>query len=174
MDIRILTPAQAAPFADQLMEMLRAGDAEFFPPLSTRGSTTQAAFGGQTNEDGILQYFRQMQTQPLMVATEGDTLCAFVSFIENYQNAEIGAALLPNIYLSTLIVSPACRGQGLTKRMYAALFEQFADRHICTRTWSTNTPHIRILDTFGFETLCVLENHRAPGVHTVYFHRPIQ
>jgi len=77
---------------------------------------------------------------------------------------------LPNIYLSTLILSTESRGKGVTKKLYAHLFnELYPDKSIFTRTWSTNLAHIKILDYFSFEEIARLENDRGNGIDTVYF-----
>ena len=168
MELRILTEAEQVAFGSQILEMLTASDKEFVPPLSARSSTTQQVLsGGEGSPEGILQYYNQLQTQKVMAAVEGDTLLAFVSYIENYENDTV--VQLPNIYLSTLVMRPEARGKGLTKRLYAQLFAAYAPAPVFTRTWSTNTPHLRILDYFGFETIKVLPDHRGKGIDTVYF-----
>lgn len=170
MDIRILTPKEQTLYYDEIYEMLVMSDDEFVPPLSARSSTTQKDLTSCTrSEDGILLYFEELKKQRIMVAAEDGVLFAFVSFRENFSNAQIPEMLLPNIYLSTLIARPQARGRGLTKSMYSLLFETFRDRNICTRTWSTNIAHISILSKFGFETLCTLPDDRGPGIDTVYF-----
>lgn len=170
MDIRILKSDEMKRYEPQLFSLLSAADDEFVPPLSTRFSTTQKSLaGGEKSKDGIRAYFDQMKTQSIMVAEEDGQVYGFVSFKENYVNDQITNAHLPNIYLSTLVVSPAARGKGLTKQIYATLFAHYADRFVCTRTWSTNAAHIRILDHFGFTTLCTIPNDRGTGIDTVYF-----
>ena len=76
---------------------------------------------------------------------------------------------MPNIYISTLLVTPCGRGQGLTRKMYEFLFNEYKNANVFTRTWSTNEAHIKILLGFGFETIKVLENDRGNGIDTVYF-----
>lgn len=170
MEIKILSKEQHEKYYDEILKLLIAGDEEFVPPLSARSSTTQAKFvGGERSKDGILSYFEEMKKQRILVATEEDKLIAFVSYKENFTNDKIGVADLPNIYLSTLIVSPEGRGHGLTQKMYDILFDTYKDRNIFTRTWSTNAAHIRILSKFDFKTLCVLKNDRGIGIDTVYF-----
>ena len=170
MQLQLLTPAQIKQYETMLFRLLSDADDEFLPPLSARSSTTQNALsGGEKSIDGVTAYFEQMKQQQIFAAIEKGQLHGFVSFKENYTNDAIPPEHLPNIYLSTLVVSPAARGKGLTKRMYGALFEQFADRAVLTRTWSTNAAHIRILDSFGFETLCTIPNDRGNGIDTIYF-----
>lgn len=174
MEIKLLSPAAQAQFDNEILNMLTAGENEFFPPLSARSSTTQATFSGSAKSaNGIKRYFEEMKKQRLLVAVENGVLLGFVSFKENYTTDVIGAKHLPNIYISTLLVSPSARGKGLTRQMYTALFKLYADRNIFTRTWSSNTAHIHILAKFGFKTLCTLKDDRGPGIDTVYFIRSV-
>ena len=170
MELKILTIQEQTFFGPQILEMLAESDKEFVPPLSSRSSTTQQDLSsGGVCPEGVLQYYNQLQTQKVMAAVEGDRLLTFVSYIENYVSGPITQADTPNIYLSTLVMRPEARGKGLTKKLYAYLFDAYRPAPIFTRTWSTNIPHIRILDYFGFETLQVLPDHRGPGIDTVYF-----
>ncbi len=175
MKIELIPTAEQHRFYDQILEMMYAADDEFYPPLSARSSTTQKDLSkSEKSDDGILQYFEQLKSQRFMVAYEDERLLAFVSYKENYTNEHIGADGLPNIYLSTLIVRPEGRGRGLTTTMYGNLFTAYENANVFTRTWSTNVPHIKILDKFGFEVIEVLKNDRGEGMDTVYFKRKAQ
>lgn len=170
MELKILDREEQTFFGPQIFEMLTASDREFVPPLSSRNSTTQQELSsGDSCPDGIRQYYTQLQTQKVMAAIEGERLLAFVSYIENYVSGPITEADTPNIYLSTLVMRPEARGKGLTKKLYARLFDAYKPNPVFTRTWSTNVPHLRILDGFGFTTIKTLKDHRGPGVDTVYF-----
>lgn len=156
-------------------EMLRAADEEFVPPLSCRNSSTQQKlFGNSKNCDGIQLYFEQLKSQRFAVAFEDNELIAFVSYKENYNCDEIPPNELPNIYISTLIVSPKARGKGVTKALYNKLFSEYENVNIFTRTWSTNIAHIKILERYGFVTVKVLKNHRGNGIDTIYFKKSPQ
>ena len=175
MEIQILTAAQQDEYDEEILEMLIRGDAEFVPPLSARSSTTQSLLTGTTNAGGgVLNYFKGLKKQRILVATAEGKLLGFVSFKENFVNDKIGSESLPNIYISTLLVAPEGRGQGLTRKMYAFLFAAYENANVCTRTWSTNEAHIKILSKFGFETVSVLENDRGNGIDTIYFQKSIQ
>lgn len=170
MELKILTRPEQEALGPQILEMLTASDREFVPPLSARSSTTQQNLSaGEGSPEGIRQYYDQLQTQKVMAALEGERLLAFVSYIENYTGGPVEQADTPNIYLSTLVMRPEARGKGLTKKLYAHLFEAYQPAPVFTRTWHTNAAHIRILDFFGFETLAVLKDHRGAGIDTVYF-----
>lgn len=170
MELKILTRAEQDAYGSQILELLTDSDREFVPPLSARNSTTQQDLSsGESCTEGILQYYRQLQTQKVMAAVEGQRLLAFVSYVENYIGGPISPEDTPNIYLSTLVMRPEARGKGLTKKLYAKLFDAYKPASVFTRTWHTNAAHIRILDFFGFETLAILKDHRGPGIDTVYF-----
>ncbi len=170
MDIKILQPGKYEEFHEELLAMVSNADREFVPPLSARSSTTQPDLSSDAKASGgILSYFNEMTKQGILVACQGDALLGFVSFKENYTNDVIKQENCPNLYISTLIIKPEARGQGLTQTMYQTLFKTFKTRNIITRTWSSNQAHIKILSKFDFETLAVLQNDRGEGIDTIYF-----
>ena len=170
MEICILCKEAQKSIYNAAYKLLECADAEFVPPLSSRNSSTQQNLSGNTqNADGIQQYFTQLKGQRFAAAFENGKLIAFVSYKENYTCDEIVQNELPNIYISTLVVSPEARGKGVTKALYSALFLEYKTANVFTRTWSTNLAHIKILQGFGFQTIKVLENHRGNGIHTIYF-----
>lgn len=67
-----------------ILEMLIQGDAEFVPLLSACSSTTQSNLIGIINvSGGVLNYFKELKKQRILVATVGGKLLGFVSFKEN-------------------------------------------------------------------------------------------
>ena len=170
MEIKILSREEQVQYYDEILEMVIAGDEDFVPPLSARSSTTQKDFSSaEKSKEGILSYFEEMKAQRFAVVLEDGKLLAFVSYKENYTNAEIDETYLPNIYLSTLIMKPEARGKNITFHLYSTLFDAYKERSVLTRTWSTNAVHIHILSKFNFDTLCTLKNDRGEGIDTVYF-----
>ena len=108
--------------------------------------------------------------QKILAMLENGKLLGFVSFRENFTSDVVKEETLPNIYISTLVVRSEARGMGLTKKAYAYLFESlYPERHVFTRTWSTNNAHIRILSGFGFSELKRIPNDRGAGIDTVYY-----
>ena len=169
MEKRILTEEEKIKYREDILEMMRISDKDFVPPLSSRSSTTQSNLSSNT-VGGIELYFSEMIKQKVLGAFEGDKLFGIVSFRENYETDIVKD--LPNIYISTLFLHPDSRGRGVTKQLYSYLFfELYKDRNIFTRTWSTNSAHIKILDFFGFELFHRIENDRGEGIDTVYFKR---
>ena len=173
MDFLIFDKELKDKYSKDIFKMLSDGDREFVPPLSSRSSTTQKNLSSDAtiqNDDGVKMYFDGMMNQRVLGCTENGKLLGFVSFRENYTCDSIDENTFPNIYISTLIVSPDARGKGLTKKMYSYLFDVlFPERNIFTRTWSTNGAHIAILEKFGFENTVRIENDRGQGIDTVYF-----
>ena len=170
MEIRILEKEEQQSIYDDAYQMLEAADNEFVPPLSFRSSSTQRNFSKNLkSRDGIRQYFEQLKNQRFAVAYEDGALIAFVSYKENYSCVEIPPKELPNIYISTLIVSPSARGKGVTKALYGRLFSEYENVNIFTRTWSTNIAHIKILEKYGFEVIQVIKDDRGNGIDTIYF-----
>lgn len=170
MEIFIKDVSEIPEHHSEIIEMLKAGDNDFFPPLSQRSSITQTNLSGDINVGGsIMKYFEEMKTEKIVFAVEEGNLLAFVTYLENIKNSRIGEEELPNIYISTLLAKPECRGRGITRQMYELLFEEYKSSNIFTRTWSTNFAHIKILDKFGFAEHLRIKDDRAPGVDTVYF-----
>ena len=169
MEIRILEKEEQQSIYDDVYKMLEAAENEFVPPLSSRSSSTQQDFSTRAKNNSIAQYFQQLKNQRFAVAFEDGALIAFVSYKENYSCTEIPQKELPNIYMSTLIVSPNARGKGVTKALYGRLFSEYENVNIFTRTWSTNIAHIKILQSYGFEIIQVIKNDRGNGIDTIYF-----
>ena len=167
MEFCLLNDSQKEHYKEVLLEILTQNDTAFVPPLSQRTGTTQTAFCGQANPSGVADYLNQMLTQQILAVLMEGKPVGFVSYIENKTDDGFP---LPNLYISTLVLQPETRGMGITKKLYHHLFnELYPDRHIYTRTWSTNMAHIKILQGFGFEELKRIPNHRGQGIDTVYY-----
>ena len=172
MEFKELTETDKTLFADAMLKMLYYIDAEFVPPLSKRRSTTQNNLTGEGAENGIEAYFSEMIKQDITGVFENNELIGFVSYRKNYTSEIIFSSELPNIYISTLVLSRQSRGRGITKELYSYLFNTlFPESSIFTRTWSTNIAHTRILSYFGFSELLRIENDRGDGIDTVYYKR---
>lgn len=169
MTLQHLNDTEKQKYRDGIRNLLVLCDREFVPPISSRTSTTQSDLSQNDTGDGISAYLAALMEQEIVCALDGDTLLGFVSYRLDHTCDEIGADTHPNLYVSTLIVSPESRGQGLTKIIYANLFEKYASRRIFTRTWSTNLAHIKILEKFGFSEHLRIKNHRGENIDTVYF-----
>jgi hypothetical protein len=172
MEFILLSEKQKLEYSQKVFEMLEKSDKEFVPPLSSRASTTQKDLSGKGGGNGIGAYFDTMIKQKLLGFFDGGEFCGVLSFIEDYESEEIKGMVKPNIYLSTLVLSPLCRGKGATKKAYDYLFNTLYPTHaVYTRTWSTNIAHIKILDYFNFTHALVKPNDRGEGIDTIYFYK---
>ena len=158
-------------YKNDIIEMLKQSDKDFIPPLSARSSTTQSDLTSTTStKQGLLNYYKEMNEQQILGAFDGQELVGFVSFKVDYVSKEIEESTIPNIYLSTLVLTPEARGKSLTYHMYDHLFNVlYPTSNIHTRTWSTNAPHIKILSKFDFVEFIRKKNDRGEGIDTVYF-----
>ena len=151
-------------------------DNDFVPPLSYRAGTKQTDWThkGATHA-GVRDYFDTvMQQHVLLWKRDGETI-AFMSFrphevtphLEQYGSV---------CYLSTLCVRHACRGQGLSPKIYRAA-QQWAREHggeiTVLRTWSTNAAQMHLMGKLGYVEKARLKDDRGAGVDTVYYvHEP--
>lgn len=173
MEFILLSDAQKQEYRAQIFDMMLACDRDFVPPLSARFSTSDMQFSAKTGaKNGINAYFEDMMGEHMLAALEKGTLLGFVTFKRDLVQGPLNADTLPNLYICTLLLSPAARGKGVTKLMYTHLFDTlYPEINLYTRTWSTNTAHLKILEHFGFSLVKRIENDRGPGIDTVYFGR---
>ena len=170
MELKLFPQVTDPNLLTQLEQLLIQADQEFIPPLSSRSSTTQSALNaGAANPEGIRDYFEAMAQQPMVLALDGSRVAGFMAFRHDHVCEQISAETLPNLYASTCVVHPNYRGQGLMRRFYEAMIAAFPHCGIYTRTWAGNVSHLRTLDKLGFRLICLLKNHRGPGVDTVYY-----
>jgi len=173
MEFLNLENLQEEKYFSQIQKMLIEADDEFVPPLSSRFSTTQKHLNFENkNNDGVFSYFNEMKKQRILLACEEGSIRGFISYRENHVNDEIKE--LPNIYISTVIVKKEHRGKGITAQLYKKLFDEYKNISVFTRTWSTNSAHIKILLKLGFEVLKTLKDDRGEGIDTVYFKKSLK
>lgn len=171
MEMQYFETVGECPWADAIRDYLVMADKEFIPPLSSRGSTTQADLSGGGCSDGIEDYFRSMAAQPVIAAVEDGRCLGFMAFKLDHTCDQIGPDKLPNFYASTCVVHPDTRGRGMMRMFYETMISLYPHRDLYTRTWHTNYPHLKVLDRLGFSEIVRLPNHRGPGMDTVYFCR---
>ena len=169
MELKLLSEADKLFHKDEIIQLLEESDNDFLPPLSQRSSPNDQAFSGEMKcSNGVISYYTEMNRQSILAVLSHGRVIGFVSFRDNYED---GAT--PGIYISTLVVSGAARGLGLTVSMYDYLFSlAFPEHNFYTRTWSTNVAHTKILSRFGFSEIKRIENDRGVGIDTVYYERP--
>ncbi|MBQ6542065.1 MAG: GNAT family N-acetyltransferase [Lachnospiraceae bacterium] len=157
-------------YEDQIHRLLWACDRDFYPPLSTRGSTTEQNLrSGEESLSGPELYLNSLRSQSWLLAVSEGRLLGFMSFIPEKVVDGIRC-----VYFSTLIVDPEARHQGVARHIYRALIEDHAGKTIVLRTWSTNRGHLALLEQLGFRSYKVLKDDRGEGVDTIYFrHDPL-
>ena len=171
MEFKIFSDKDKQFYYQSILDIMIESDNDFVPPLSMRSSTTQSDFSNtDKNQNGIIAYSKQLNEQIILGAFEQNQLLGFVSFKENYTTEIIEPKYLPNIYISTVMLTKEARGKGLTQKMYDFLFNNlYANSNIFTRTWSTNFAHLKILTKFGFGLIKTIPNDRGENIDTVYF-----
>lgn len=171
MVIRFMKHIKNRHVLDGIMELLTLCNYEFVPPLSCRNSTTQSLLSNQNDDAAVpYAYFENIRVQSVFVALENGNVVGFMSFKKNYYSSEIPTTMTPNVYITTVIVHPHYRNQGITNKLYSALLERFTGYHVFTRTWSTNLGHTRILSSRKFYEFRRLKDDRGEGIDTVYYH----
>ena len=171
MEMQYYKTVSQCPYKEAVKDFLVMADREFIPPLSSRGSSTQADLAAQSSTDGITDYFESMSSQPIIVAVEDGRCLGFMAFKLDHTCEQIGQDTIPNLYASTCVVHPDTRGRGLMRGFYETMIGLYPSRNLYTRTWHTNYAHLKVLGKLGFSEIARLPNHRGPGIDTVYFCR---
>lgn len=168
-----LQSAKDSEIKDEIKKLLLSEDKSFVPPLSSRTSTTQNFSSNQTVEHSIDNYLATIANQSIIVLKDGRTVAGFLSYRREYECADAGTKSYA--YVSTIIVNPRYRGQRLAYDMYYELFSrmQKTSMPVVTRTWSTNTAHLHILDQLGFKLMKRINNDRGEGIDTVYYRKDV-
>ncbi len=170
MDFVLLNEQQKEFYSKEILRLMTLSDKDFIPPLSARSSTLQKNLVGECATGDVKPYYSEMIKQQVLGFIEDGVFLGFVSFKLDYTNDTISEDTLPNVYLSTLVLAEEARGKKITFRAYDYIFNTlYPKRSIYTRTWSTNIPHLKILDKFNFSELKRIKNDRGDGIDTVYF-----
>lgn len=164
-----------SPLLRGVWDLLCRYDHEFIPPLSAREYTDQSDLTlDVTGMKEPKRYFEMLKEQSFLLAQEQDQVVGFMSFRPDYRY-EHGGEHVGTIYVTTVIVDQAYRGQGITTRLYKELEEIAKARNlpIMTRTWSSNDGHIRVLHNIGMQEVNRIKDGRGPGLDTVYYRKDI-
>jgi len=162
--IEHLTEKNRNAFRSTLYRFLTEIDNDFVPPLSQRVSTSQLDFSEQKPAGHGFPYLDCLMRQKIITAYMGNSLIGFLSYIEDFEDVEIG--LPRSNYITTIAVSLPFRKKGIGKLLYAEAFKD--NRTFTTRTWTGDTAQKRNLEKFGFKPFKVIKNHRGPGIDTIY------
>ncbi|MBP5753828.1 MAG: GNAT family N-acetyltransferase [Treponema sp.] len=159
-------------YREGVWKLLKDADQEFIPPLSSREKTTQKSLapkdGDAGDSRGPVKYFEQMLKQAFILAIKDGEVKGFMTYIPDHE-LFLKDQTIPCNYISTIIVEPKSRRQGITRRMYGTLFQISQGKSIATRTWSTNKEHLVLLHELEFQLAACLTDDRGPGIDTVYY-----
>lgn len=162
--------AQDPAASSGVWDILKLVDQEFVPPLSAREGTKDVVFGKDSKVIAEPhQYFATMSQQPVFLARIGPEIAGFLSFRRDYPYD--AAAFRSSAYVTTIAVAPAFRGRGVANALYEAIEDYVRQAEpngiISVRSWSSNSSHLRLLESRGYETRLQLSEDRGPGVDTV-------
>lgn len=158
-------------YQEDVWEILSASEKEFIPPLSERSFTTQQSFSEEKDDNtGLTRYYQQMLQQEFILAIDKEKVIGFLTFIPDYI-LKLEGKKYECDYVTTIVVSPGFRGDGIARKMYHTFFENRRGKNFATRTWSTNYSHIHLLKKMDFELVALFPNDRGDGKDTVYYFR---
>ena len=105
-----------------ILNLLVLTDCEFIPPLSARNSTTQTNLTNtETHKKEIpLVYYENLLRQNFLLALHKNQVIGFMSYIPNHKIALEDDFLIAH-YVSTVIVHPDFRSNGITEAFYDLL-----------------------------------------------------
>ena len=158
---------------EEILDILRECDADFCPPLSARGGTSeQQLFGEAARSDGVLDYFQDILKQETLFWERDGKIIAFMSFRPSY-TCEALKDYGDTVYLTTLCIRREFRGQGLSVPIYRAVLdyirEAYPGKHVAYRTWSGNAAQMHTARRLCFKEAARIKDDRGPGEDTVYF-----
>ena len=154
---------------------MREVDDEFVPPLSARTGTLALDVVAEpvNRESGLATYLQAMRDETWLLAYRDERLVGVLSYLGDHVDPAFRERT-PSLYVTTIAVSPGCRGVGVGTALYDAL-DARAQRsgvgRVSTRTWSTNEEHVRLLRARGFSEVARLA--RKDTIDSVYFARPV-
>lgn len=159
-------------YHDGIMRLLILTNHEFYPPLSSRVSTTQEHFQSDISNHNsgrsISLYFQALLKQSFIIATVDDVLVGFLSYIKDHIVSDVNI-LGKNAYVSTICIDPDYRRCGVASYFYDLLEADTENQIVYTRTWSQNHSHINLLLKRKYEPILELVDDRASGINTVYY-----
>lgn len=144
---------------EKLKTFMELVDNEFFPPLSGRP-------GGISGR--ILESLDRADSNYLIAEKDGIMIGA-IGYRLNWRDGS-------EAYISFLAVHPGCRRKKLARSLDARLIGKLAPlgaTHLIVTTWSTNPDACLIYKRLGYQVCHVIEDHRGPGVDTIYFRKNI-
>jgi len=170
MKIEYVDVSNSAVHRDFITKAVNAYADDFFPPLYTRGSTTDKRLMEGHNtwpSDGLEVYIHGLFKQVNIFAVCDDgVLNGFMSFIHNRKDEPVFSNLGYGInnYISTVCVERIIRNSGIGMALYdffeTKLPKELRSDFASTRTWSRNEYHINLLKKRGYELVHTIKDDR--------------
>jgi trans-aconitate methyltransferase/N-acetylglutamate synthase-like GNAT family acetyltransferase len=132
-------------------------EGEFVPPLSKRPSAGRGLEGGSLRE-----YISSLLSAKVLAAKKDGRVIGCLC----YKMQMLPFVSKPVPLVSTVIVEKSFRSAGVGRALYQKAISE--NKELYVRTWSTNTNHIKLLKSLGFQEVYRIENHRGKGIDTVY------
>jgi len=132
-------------------------EGEFVPPLSKRPSA-----GGELEGGSLREYINSLSSTKIFAAKKDGRVIGCLC----YKMQALPFASKPVPMVSTVIVEKPFRSAGVGRALYQKVLSE--NRELYVRTWSTNTNHLKLLKSLGFQEVYRIENHRGKGIDTVY------
>jgi trans-aconitate methyltransferase/GNAT superfamily N-acetyltransferase len=132
-------------------------EGEFVPPLSERSSA-----GGGLEGGSLREYINSLLSAKIFAAKKDGRIIGCLC----YKIQALPFVSKPVPLVSTVIVEKPFRSAGVGRALYQKVLSE--NKELYVRTWSTNTNHLKLLKSLGFQEVYRIENHRGEGIDTVY------
>ncbi len=133
-------------------------EGEFVPPLSERPSA-----GGGLEGGSLREYISSLLSAKVLAAKKDGRVIGCLC----YKMQMLPFVSKPVPLVSTVIVEKPFRSAGVGRALYQKAISE--NKELYVRTWNTNTNHIKLLESLGFQEVYRIENHRGKGIDTVYW-----
>ena len=130
---------------------------EFVPPLSERLSA-----GGELGGGSLREYINSLSNAKVLAAKKDGRVLGCLC----YKIQTVPFVSKPVSLVSTVIVEKSFRSAGVGRALYQKALSE--NKELYVRTWNTNTNHLKLLRSLGFQEVYRIENHRGKGIDTVY------
>jgi len=148
----------------RLIDFMELVDHEFVPPLSLRqGGINERVSGTLAKVDSNF-----------LIGESNGRVVDAVGYQKNWNGME---EVMREAYISFIVVHPGYRGQNIARLLDRALAQElWSNRmtHVNVTTWSTNPVAYRMYQQLGYVVSKILEDHRGPGVDTIYFRKSLK
>jgi trans-aconitate methyltransferase len=132
-------------------------EGEFVPPLSKRPSA-----GGGLEGGSLREYIKSLSSAKIFAAKKDGRVIGCLC----YKMQALPFVSKPVPLVSTVIVEKPFRSAGVGRTLYQKALSE--NKELYVRTWSTNTNHLKLLESLGFQEVYRIENDRGEGIDTVY------